>query len=415
MIDVDALSVSFGETPVLESLSVTIQEGKFVGLVGPNGAGKSTLLRSISGALSPDAGQISIDGTAISTLGSRAQSRLVSVVAQDTAPAFSFTVRHFVEMGRTPYRSKFSPPDERDRQRVDDALERTNTTQFADRSIDELSGGERQRVVVARALAQNTPVILLDEPTASLDINHQVELLSIVADLTAGGKTVVAAIHDLDLAARFCDELCLLADGSIVDRGSPAQVIETTAVERAFETPNVVTRNPVTGTPSVTAIERPDEPSSLPDRIHVLGTGPRTARLLTILSTTDAELSLGPVPPGDISAVTASDLDVPVQQAPAFSTLDAQHRHTLRSSLEAADAAVIVEETAAIPIEAVSGQLRALPTAAVIEEDQSESTTREGMHDVVLTDDSASDTVLDALTALSGDSTSDTATVSPSS
>ncbi|MFC3959887.1 ATP-binding cassette domain-containing protein [Halovivax cerinus] len=365
MIDVESLRVSYGEAVVFDDFETSVPGGTFVGLVGPNGAGKSTLLRTISGSLSPDSGRITIDGTPVETLRSREQSRLVSVVPQDTSPAFSFTVGHFVEMGRTPYRSRFSPPDETDRRLVDEALDRTNTARFESRAIDELSGGERQRVVLARALAQDTPVILLDEPTASLDINHQVEILSLVADLAASGKTIVAAIHDLDLAARFCDELRLLADGSIVDRGRPDAVLDAETVERAFETEGVVTRNYATGTPSVTAHPSDTDSPAIPDRVHVLGTGPAAARVLSILSRTDSDVSIGPAPAGDVAAVTATELGVRSHDIQAFAGVDADGIRTLRIALHEADATVVTDDCALLDDDRVLSALSEQPTIAV--------------------------------------------------
>lgn len=342
MIDVEDLSVSFGDTQVFESVSTEIHEGRFLGLVGPNGAGKSTLLRTLSGAVAPDSGSVKVDGVDVEERTSREHSRLVSVVPQDTSLAFSFEVRHFVEMGRTPYRSRFAPPDEVDRAHVDRALDRTETAQFESRSVDELSGGERQRVVLARALAQDTPVILLDEPTASLDVNHQVEILSLVADLAASGKTVVAAIHDLDLAARFCDELLLLAGGSCIDRGPPAEVLSAETIESAFGARSVVSSNPVTGTPSVTTLPAHSSETEVPERIHVVGSGRIASDVLARLNGTDSTVSLGPVPRGDAAAETASRLNIDCLAVDPLSELGADARRRLQSIVADADAGVLV-------------------------------------------------------------------------
>lgn len=365
MIEISDLSVSFGDTEVFESLSTDIPEGSFLGLVGPNGAGKSTLLRTLSGAVTPDSGTVSIDGVDVEARTSREHSRLVSVVSQDTSLAFSFEVRHFVEMGRTPYRSRFAPPDEVDRARVDRALDRTNTTQFETRSVDELSGGERQRVVLARALAQNTPVILLDEPTASLDVNHQVEILSLVADLAASGKTVVAAIHDLDLAARFCDELLVLAGGSCIDRGPPADVLAAETIDSAFGATSVISSNPVTWTPSVTTVPSGADDSDIPDRVHVVGSGPDAASILTRLEGTGTTISLGPVPADDAAAVTAAQLGVECLTVDPFTELGAPQRRHLEESLADVDAAILVTGGPLDTSELVCQPLQTVPTVVV--------------------------------------------------
>ena len=195
MIRLENVGVELGETTVLDGVSMSVESGQFLALVGPNGAGKTTLLRTANGLLSPSRGTVTVDGRAVSELSAREVGRLVATVPQETTLAFDFDVSEVVAMGRTPHRSRFSTATDADRTVVESALDRTETAQFADRPVSELSGGERQRVVLARALAQETPVLLLDEPTASLDINHQVRTLSLARDLADEGKTVVAAIH----------------------------------------------------------------------------------------------------------------------------------------------------------------------------------------------------------------------------
>lgn len=344
MIELDDVSVAFGDTDVLESVTASIEDGQFVGLVGPNGAGKTTLLRAISGVCPPTSGHVSIDGVDLTAASAAHRGREVAVVPQETTLAFSFTVRHLVSMGRTPYRSRFSPPDERDRACVDRAMEQTKTAALASRSVDELSGGQRQRVLLARALAQDTPVILLDEPTANLDINHQVEMLSVVRRLTGDGTTVVAAIHDLDLAARFCDELLVLAGGRLVRRGSPEQVLDAETIQATFGATGAVTTDPITWSPRVTTVADDPETRTLPDHVHVIGTGQPTAGILsTIANTTNC--SLGPVPRSDAAAVTASSLDVEYDPVDPFSPLSDRAIDRCRHRLDAASAVVIVPDS----------------------------------------------------------------------
>jgi iron complex transport system ATP-binding protein len=254
LLTIDGLGVRLGGATVLDAVDATAERGRFVGVVGPNGAGKTTLLRTIAGAITPDAGRVTVDGQRIHDLSSRAASRLVASVPQDTTVAFEFDVRTVVEMGRNPHRSRFGGWTESDAAAVDRALDRTDVREFADRGITTLSGGERQRVLLARALAQDAPLLLLDEPTGSLDINHQVRTLDLVSDLVAEGRTALAAIHDLDLAARYCDELLLLSEGRIVAAGPPEAVLTESAIRDAFDATAVVAENPVTGTMSVTAL-----------------------------------------------------------------------------------------------------------------------------------------------------------------
>ncbi|PSP45087.1 hypothetical protein BRC69_07275, partial [Halobacteriales archaeon QH_6_66_25] len=186
MIDVDGVSLSFGDVPVLDGVDLRVEQGELVGLVGPNGAGKTTLLRTINGILDPDAGDVRLDGEPVAELSAREVSRQLATVPQDTHVGFAFTAEQIVEMGRTPHRSRLDWTDDDDP--VDAALERTQTDHLRDRSVDDLSGGERQRVLLARALAQEPAALLLDEPTASLDINHQISVLGLVEDLVAEGR-----------------------------------------------------------------------------------------------------------------------------------------------------------------------------------------------------------------------------------
>nr|WP_241431931.1 ATP-binding cassette domain-containing protein [Natrialba chahannaoensis] len=362
------LSLSFGDLCVLEDASLSIEPGEFVGFVGPNGAGKTTLLRAISGAITPDSGTVTIDDTDVHAVSSRASSRLVAVVPQDTSLSFSFPVRDVVEMGRHPHRSRFAAPTHEDRDAVERALERTRTTDLAERPIDEVSGGQRQRVVLARAVAQETPALLLDEPTASLDVNHQIETLELVRELVDSGRTAVAAIHDLDLAARYCDRLVVLADGAVHDVGTPNEVLTADALAEAFDANATVTTNPVTGTETVTAL--PDaaavsdtggeQSGDSAARVHVLGTGTTAASALVRLATAGYEVSVGPVTSGDAAAETAARLAEGAASVSAgddnsravetvtvepFAPLSANDRAELETHIRQADATVLADLT----------------------------------------------------------------------
>ena len=312
-IEIENLSLRFGDVSVLDGVDLTVDRGSFVALCGPNGAGKTTLLRTINGLLTPDEGTVRVEGRTVADLDSRAVSRRVATVPQETAVAFAFDVRDMVAMGRTPHRSRFEPADRADREAVDRAMERARVTGLADRPIDEVSGGERQRVLLARALAQETPVLLLDEPTANLDINHQVRTLDLVADLVADGTTVVAAIHDLDLAARYADRMALLADGGVVAVGAPDEVLTDRRLGTVFDTRAVVTPNPVTGAPSVTALagRTVNADGGRGDRVHVFGGGPTARTLLDQLDDAGIEVTIGPLPRDDVAHETATSRGVP--------------------------------------------------------------------------------------------------------
>nr|WP_276239423.1 heme ABC transporter ATP-binding protein [Halobaculum sp. DT55] len=258
MIAVRDLVVSRGGERVLDGVSLSVDRGELVGLVGPNGAGKTTLVAAVNGTLTPEAGTVELDGTDRSTLSQREVARLVATVPQESNTAFEFSVEAVVEMGRTAYVSRFGTTTEADRAAVERAMDRAGVTAFADRPVTTLSGGERQRVLFARALAGETPGLLLDEPTASLDINHQLRTLELVREVVDDGKAALAAIHDLNLAARVCDRLVLLAGGRIRATGTPREVLGDDALADAFGVRTAVNDDPAVGSPMVTAL-RDDE------------------------------------------------------------------------------------------------------------------------------------------------------------
>lgn len=344
MIRIDGVEVSFADNPVLDGVDVSIDDGQFVGLVGPNGAGKTTLLRAISGVLKPNSGEVRVDGDPVSALPSKEASRRIAVVPQDTTLSFDFAVEDVVAMGRNPYQSRFSGPGESDREHVESAMERTRVADFADRSITAVSGGERQRVLLARALAQDAPVLLLDEPTASLDINHQVRTLELVRELVDGdGKTVIAAIHDLNLAAHYCDELLLLADGRVRASGDPGTVLSEDHLEDAFGARAVVSRHPVTGSTYVTALpDRPAE-SEREGRVHVVGGGGTVSRLLYLLSAAGYEVSVGALNEGDSDLETARSLGLDVVTEEPFAPIGEDARRAVEARIREADATVLAD------------------------------------------------------------------------
>lgn len=197
--------------PVLRDISLTVEAGTFLAVVGPNGAGKSTLIHLLAGLLKPQSGTISIDRRDIRSLSRRRLSEKVALVQQEFVPVFGFSVSEVVLMARIPYYSQLGFERQVDRQIVADALEMTDTTQFASRPLVSLSGGERQRVFIARALAQDTPIMLLDEPTSFLDLRHQVATYDLLKSVQQErGRTIVAITHDINLAAQYCDQVLLL-------------------------------------------------------------------------------------------------------------------------------------------------------------------------------------------------------------
>ncbi len=224
-LDVQDLAFAYHDQPVFEHVSFNLQPGEVVGLVGPNGSGKSTLLRLLLGILPANRGRILLEGNPIRSLSRKAIARQIAFVPQDTVIDAAFTARDIVAMGRNPYLGRFQPETPDDQVAIAWALEATSTQHLTTRFVQELSGGERQRVMLARALAQQAPLLLLDEPTANLDVAHQLDMLSQVQSVVHDNRCALIALHDLTLAARFCDRILMLAGGRLVAQGQPEDVI----------------------------------------------------------------------------------------------------------------------------------------------------------------------------------------------
>lgn len=240
----------------LDGVSFTVRRGEFIGLIGPNGAGKTTLLRMMAKLLEPTGGAVFLDGAALADLRQRDVAKQVATVPQSAVPAdFAFPTLDVVLMGRYPHRGRFEDETAEDRAIAQEAMRATWTWSLADRVITQLSGGERQRVVMARALAQRPRLLLLDEPTANLDLCHQILMLDLVRDLVRReGLAVVAAIHDLTLASRYCGRLLLLKAGSILVDDAPPAVLTPERLGDVFGVVAQVAPDPLTGGLTVTVL-----------------------------------------------------------------------------------------------------------------------------------------------------------------
>ena len=247
---------------LLDGVTLHADRGQLVGLIGPNGAGKSTLLRAISGILGYRDGAVRLDGADIKSLSSKAIAAGLALVPQIAPYTHGFTCIELVLMGRYPHLGRFQIEGKEDDRIARDAMRLTEIEQFADRTLDTLSGGERQRVFVSRALAQQPRVLLLDEPTSNLDILHQLKVFDLVRKLVDEGLTAVAAIHDLNMAARYCDRLVLLTGGRVLAEGSPEEVLSPETIESAFGVKASVYREPVTGALAIGLIGPADDSPS---------------------------------------------------------------------------------------------------------------------------------------------------------
>ena len=249
-LDVRNLTVAYGARVALRDVSLSLPVGELLGLVGPNGSGKTTLIRAVSGVVAPQAGGVSLDGDDALRLSPKEVALRVAVVPQNPQLPPAFTALELVLMGRTPHLKLLQGEGQGDLRAARRAMLATDSWELAGRRVGELSGGERQRLLVARALAQETPLLLLDEPTAHLDVGHQAATLRLMARLCRSeGKAVLAAVHDLTLAAQFCRRLVMLNQGRVIAEGSPGEVLTRERLRQVYGTSLHVLSHPVTGRP----------------------------------------------------------------------------------------------------------------------------------------------------------------------
>ena len=241
----------YGERQVIRGLNLSIKRGSVTALAGPNGVGKSTLLRLLSGSLKPSRGTTRVAGADVASLSARERARLVAVVPQNVELPPGTAALEVVLMGRNPHMSLLSWEGEADVDIAVEAMRMTDTDDLLDRRVDELSGGERQRVAIAMALAQQTPVLLLDEPTANLDLAYQPAIMTLMRDMASTEKTVVVAVHDLTLAGQFCDEVALMSEGTVHAAGRPEEVLTEVNIREAYGADVTVLTHPSTGKPIV--------------------------------------------------------------------------------------------------------------------------------------------------------------------
>lgn len=248
----EKVTTGYGERTVIDGLDLAVPPGSVGAVIGPNGCGKSTLLRTLARLRRPTSGRVLLDGQALTSMPTRRLAQVLGLLPQAPVCPEGITVADLVERGRTPHRGAFGRWTHADDEAVARALALTATEDLVDRPVDELSGGQRQRVWIAMALAQQTDLLLLDEPTTYLDLTHQVEVLDLLCDLNrATGTTIVMVLHDINLAARHCDWLVAMRDGRVMAQGSPAEVVTEQTMREVFDLRTRIIADPVTGSPVV--------------------------------------------------------------------------------------------------------------------------------------------------------------------
>lgn len=331
LIEAFGIKCGYEGREVLKGVTISLLPGELVGLLGPNGAGKSTLIKTLSKVLKPIAGTIYLEGEDIEVLSSKKVAQKIGVVPQDTTLEYKFTVYDVVMMGRNPYISRFRGETKLDREIVLEAMRATNTSEFADRFITDLSGGERQRVILARALAQQPKILLLDEPTSHLDISYQIEMLNLIKRLIKEKNMgALSALHDPNLASQFCDRIILMKDGKIYDFGSPKDVLTSKNLKEVFNIDVIVKQHPVYDSIYILPLAKTNKDyTAFGKKVHVICGGGTGARILYLLHG-QFELSAGVINLLDSDADICSELGIDaVLEAPFSSISEENYRRNI--------------------------------------------------------------------------------------
>ncbi len=341
-----ALFAGYGDRAVVRGVDLAVSKGELVGLVGPNGAGKSTLLKAITGAADVLGGSILVAGIPLGEFDAKSRARVVAVVPQSLPSLFAFTCREFVAMGRHPHMGRLEQLTPGDEAVVARVMELTDTLRLAEERVDTLSGGDLQRLTLAQALAQEPQVLLLDEPTSHLDLNHRLQVLDLVRSLANEGLAVLGVFHDLDMAARYSDRLAVVHEGGFAACGAPEAVLTSELVREVFSVLAVVGVDAVTGSVAVTPVLREQAAvASTGCRVFVLAGSGAGAGLMRRLALAGFEISAGALSRGDVDQAVAEALGIDYVELPPFGQITTQDRERVEQLARAADFRIV----AAVP------------------------------------------------------------------
>jgi len=341
-INAENLHAGYGTQEIVKSISCTFAPGSFTGIIGPNGSGKTTLLRAFSRVI-PSSGILELNEKPVGDYTPSELGMALGFVPQDEGRPFSYTVLQVVLMARYARTSRFAPLTPADYARCHKALEETGVAHLADRSIRTLSGGEWQRVLIARALAQDTKVLLLDEPTSHLDLTHQSDILSLMRSLAGSGSTIIGVFHDLNLAALFCDRLIMIRNGQVVADDTPAQVLTPEKIREVYGADVITSVHPATGRTFLMPLATTNgriTPDKAPNVLVISGGGSGTD-LLHFLSRKGFALTAGILATTDTDYLTANALGIPCIAVLPFSQIPAGSLEKLRALLFRADRIIL--------------------------------------------------------------------------
>ena len=343
LLSVHGLTVSYAAHTVLRDVSFEVARGDLVVVLGPNGAGKTTLLRTIAKVVSPKVGTVLLDGHDIAKLPVRQLMKTLSVVPQSEGSVFSFTVQDIVAMGRTPHLSPLAPLSQKDWQIIREAMEATDVWELKDRLFTELSGGEQRRVLIAKALAQEPQLLLLDEPTANLDLHYQLEVVELIQRLNRErGITVLAVLHDLNLAAMMGRRFILMHRGRIYAVGDADEVLTPQNIQQVYGVPVVVTRHPLNGKPIILLAER-RIPSLRGVKVHVVCGGGTGGEVMAMLTAAGCQVTAGALNRGDSDFEAAQLLGVSVVEEQPFMPISREAFERTKEMIANAEVVVLTD------------------------------------------------------------------------
>jgi iron complex transport system ATP-binding protein len=337
----DSISVSLGGARILDRVDLAVRGGEFIGIIGPNGAGKSTLLRALVGMVGLSSGSVTLLGRDLAAFPARERARAVSYLGQDPPDAFPFTVIDVVLMGRYPFLARFARESADDMEKARRAIEYVGLSGFEERLFTELSGGERQLVLFARVLAQETDILLLDEPTANLDIRHQDQFFSMAWELAGEGKVVVASLHNLNVASQYCSRLVLLDRGVVVADGKPQEVLRPDVLDAVYGTRTVVSASAATGSLTVSVVPRGRSRGADGHRVHLIGGAGSAVNVTRELARRGCRLSGGIAHENDADETLWKSLGIPHRTVGAFSRIQPSDVDAASAMITEAEAVIL--------------------------------------------------------------------------
>ncbi|WP_111573289.1 ABC transporter ATP-binding protein [Halanaerobium saccharolyticum] len=345
MLKTDKIKFSYAREKVLRGIDLEIEAGSFIGIIGPNASGKSTLLKNMSQTLKPESGAVYLDHQLLNDYSSLELAKKMAVVPQDTEVNFNFNVYDIIMMGRHPYQKRWSGLSQEDKKIVKEVMEVTDTLKLRGKLINELSGGERQRVIIARALAQKPDILLLDEPTSSLDINYQGEIYDLLNYLNQEfNLTIITVSHDLNLTAQYCEELLLLKEGRIYAAGPAEEVLTENNIKAVYNAEVLIKTNPISKKPFVTLVpevNRIKKSKQKDFKIHIIAGGGTAKNWLYKLENLGYQLSIGVLNIGDADWQAAKELGIKMVEAPPFIDISETEIQKNRELIEKADLIIL--------------------------------------------------------------------------